>query len=104
VKLVEAGHPSGENFDIAKAFPIVGKHFKKQPDPEVVVKLGNGAKVVLISQRDGVPPPKEALALVSNPEPPPLDAPIPPMPVTLLTLPRAAAAARNRRLPRRRRR
>jgi cytochrome c554/c'-like protein len=88
-KLVDAGHPSGENFDIAKAFPIVGKHFKKQPDPEMVVKLGNGAKIVLISQRDGVAPPKEALALAPNPEPPPIDAPIPAMPAAILTLPPA---------------
>lgn len=88
-KLVEAGHPSGENFDIAKAFPIVAKHFKKQPDPDTVVKLGNGAKIVLISQRDGVAPPQEAVALAPNPEPPPIDAPIPPMPATLLTLPPA---------------
>lgn len=86
-KLVASGHPSGENFDIAKAFPIVAKHFKKQPDPNTVITLGNAARAVLIAQRDGVAPPAQALALAPNPEPPPIDAPIPPMPMPALLPP-----------------
>jgi hypothetical protein len=91
-KLVAAGHPSGENFDIAKAFPIVSKHFKKAPEASTVITLGTAARTVLIAQRDGVAPPKDALVLAPNPEPPPIDAPIPAMPMPPLLPPPPAAA------------
>jgi hypothetical protein len=71
-KLVAAGHPSGDNFDVGAKYPVVAKHFKTQPDKATVSSLGRTLYTSIVAKRGGKVPAAAA------PEPAPVAAAAPP--------------------------
>jgi Cytochrome c554 and c-prime len=86
-KLVAAGHPSGDNFDVGAKYPIVSKHFKTQPDKGTVSSIGRASFTSIVAKRGGAKPPAAAT------EPPPA------APAAPATTPPAATPAAPRGSP-----
>jgi Cytochrome c554 and c-prime len=78
-KLVAAGHPSGDDFDLGAKYPIVAKHFKNQPDRGIVAQLGSSRRASIIAKRGGKPTTAAAPAPAA-PAAPPAAAPTPAAP------------------------
>jgi hypothetical protein len=80
-RLIKAGHPSGDDFDLSKKYVPVSLHFKKKYTEEEVASVAKAQMAgILHYRRTGSPPPVETAAAPapSAPVPP---APPPPPPV-----------------------
>lgn len=62
-RLIKAGHPSGDDFDLGKRFQPVSIHFKKKYDPNEVGAIGRSEMAGIIRRRrpNAAPPAPEAL-------------------------------------------
>jgi len=83
-RLVDAGHPSGDDFTLADKFDVVARHWSNQYQSEAVATAGAATRQAIIAQRGGgtsapvltentAVPPFEAPSVVLSPEP---DAPV----------------------------
>ena len=113
-RLVSAGHPSGNDFDLGTKFQPVSLHFKKKYAPADVGPIGRAQVQAILARRDGgsssptptpVPPPPVSApaapaptpsAPVASVRPPSTPAPVPPPaaePKTAAEAPRPAPPA-----------
>jgi hypothetical protein len=80
-RLIKAGHPSGDDFDLSQKYVPVSLHFKKTYTEEEVAGVAKAQMAAILHyRRTGSPPPVETAAepAPAAPEPPP---PPPPPPV-----------------------
>jgi hypothetical protein len=106
-RLIKAGHPSGDDFDLSKRYQPVSLHFKKTYTPEQVAAISKGEMAGIIYRRrpNAPPPPLPAVATSALPgmatgapvtmglPPPPPAAPAPPPAPAVTTAPATAAPA-----------
>jgi len=103
-RLIKAGHPAGDDFDLSKRYLPVSLHFKKTYTPEQVNAIAkNEMAGIIFRRRPGSPPPP----LVAPPSAPPVvgggapvtltapppPSPEPPPPTAAASRPAAAPAA-----------
>jgi hypothetical protein len=99
-RLVDSGHPSGNDFDLGKKFGVVALHWKNKYDAGTIAGLGRAAAAPLIAkQRGGAAAPTAAAAAPATAPPagataPSTAAPAAPAPTTPpIPAPAAPAAA-----------
>jgi hypothetical protein len=92
-RLIKAGHPSGDDFDLSKRYQPVSLHFKKTYTPEQVGAIAkNEMAGIIYRRRPGAPPPPFAIGSASplaGAAPVSLGAPEPPPPAPAATPPPA---------------
>jgi len=77
-RLIKAGHPSGDDFDLSKKYVPVSLHFKKKYTEEEVANVAKAQMAgILHYRRTGTAPPVETATAATAPPPP---APVPPSP------------------------
>jgi hypothetical protein len=81
-RLIKAGHPSGDDFDLGKRFLPVSIHFKKKYDPVEVGAIGKSELAAIIRRRrpNAAPPAPEAVTQTPPANPPAAPEPPPPPP------------------------
>ena len=71
-RLIKAGHPAGDDFDLGKRFQPVSIHFKKKYDANEVGAIGRSEMAAIIRRRrpNAAPPAPEALTQTPPSTPP----------------------------------
>jgi hypothetical protein len=102
-RLIKAGHPAGDDFDLSKRYLPVSLHFKKTYSPEQVNAIAkNEMAGIIFRRRPGAPPPPLVAPVGSSPlaggapvtlAAPPPPVPEPPPPTAAASQPAAAAPA-----------
>jgi hypothetical protein len=95
-RLIKAGHPSGDDFDLSKKYLPVSLHFKKTYNAAEIDSFAKGAMESMLRRRrpNSAPPPLPPVATVA-PEPTPTAAATPTAtPTTTLATPTAAPVVR----------
>src|SRR2546430_9818482 len=77
-RLVKAGHPSGNDFDLGAKFQPVALHFKKKYSAADISAIGRAQVQAILRRRDGSSPPAVAVAPAPAPTAPPAAAPTAP--------------------------
>jgi cytochrome c554/c'-like protein len=108
-RLIKAGHPSGDDFDLGKRFQPVSIHFKKKYDANEVGAIGRSEMAGIIRRRrpNAAPPAPEAVtqtpaAAPTPATPPPVPPPTgqPPTPTAQEPAPPAPSRSEPARRPR----
>jgi hypothetical protein len=97
-RLIKAGHPSGDDFDLGKRFLPVSLHFKKKYDPVEVGTIGKSELAGVIRRRRPGAPAATPETLTAAPAAAPSAAPAPP-PSTPAPQPPASAPPEARPAP-----
>lgn len=86
-RLITAGHPSGDDFDLGVKYAPVAIHFKQKYDTSRLAAIGRAQVATLVSKRGGgTPTPAVAAApLPAAPPPPAPAAPVLPPPAPVVT-------------------
>lgn len=108
-RLIKAGHPAGDDFDLSKRYLPVSLHFKKSYTPDQVNAIAKNEMAGIIFRRrpGSAPPPlvapQDSAALGAGSPPvtlaPPPASPPPPPPVTTTPQPAAAPAPAPTKAP-----
>jgi hypothetical protein len=82
-RLVDAGHPSGDDFDLGRKYVPVALHFKRKYDPARIAAVGRPQVQALIAKRGGgavapaaAPAPAPAPVAAAPATPPPAAPPV----------------------------
>ncbi len=88
-RLIDAGHPSGDEFQLADKFDVVGRHWSNEYQGQAVMMAGEAKRSEILATRRGSAPP----ALTQNTAAPSVVAPAPSALTPAVSAPATAAPA-----------
>ena len=88
-RLIDAGHPSGDEFQLADKFDVVGRHWSNEYQGQAVMMAGEAKRSEILATRRGSAPP----ALTQNTAAPSVVAPAPSALAPAVSAPATAAPA-----------
>ena len=88
-RLIDAGHPSGDEFQLADKFDVVGRHWSNEYQGQAVMTAGEAKRSEILATRRGSAPP----ALTQNTAASSAVAPAPPARAPAVSAPATAASA-----------